>query len=151
MGELALDHDIVIDILHDPIALGKSLRLARKSAGLTQEAVATHLDIARTSIVAIESGQRHVRVEELQALATLYLCDISQFFAQGQEMPPEPVLSARKRVLKRVLGREIDQTMYNTLRVLVPSQKELERMAATLLHMLIEQEEEAGRHVDMAR
>lgn len=43
-------------------------------------------------------------------------------------------------MLKRVFLREIDTTMHATLLGLNVPPKELERMAATVLHMLIEQE-----------
>jgi transcriptional regulator with XRE-family HTH domain len=138
-NDLALEHDTMVDVLHDPVKLGASLRAARKRMGMSQEAAANLMDMARTTIVAIEQGIRHVRVEELQEMAKLYECDFSQFF-NAPELPAEPVLSARKRVLKRVFLRDLDTTMHATLVGLNVPPKELERMAATLLHMLIEEE-----------
>ena len=52
--------------------IGQRLRIARESAKLTQAAAARALEVARTTIVAIEQGQRRVRVDELQRLAGLY-------------------------------------------------------------------------------
>lgn len=52
--------------------LGERLRIARTRAGLTQDAAATKLTVARTTIVAMEKGQRRVKAEELRALAELY-------------------------------------------------------------------------------
>jgi Zn-dependent peptidase ImmA (M78 family)/DNA-binding XRE family transcriptional regulator len=52
--------------------LGERLRAARSGANLTQDAVATALGMARTTLVAIEKGQRPVRPEELLAFARLY-------------------------------------------------------------------------------
>ena len=46
--------------------------IARESARLTQEAAADAIDVARTTIVAIEQGQRRVRLGELQKLAKAY-------------------------------------------------------------------------------
>lgn len=59
----------------DPQELGERLRAARSMRGLTQEDAAQRLDLARTTLVAIEKGQRRVRSEELRKLADLY--DIS--------------------------------------------------------------------------
>ena len=56
----------------DQIEVGERLRDARESARLTQAAAAAALDVARTTIVAIEQGQRKPRLDELQRLALLY-------------------------------------------------------------------------------
>ena len=52
--------------------LGERLRIARSTAGLTQEQAAKALNVARTTMVAIERGERGARPEELVTLATLY-------------------------------------------------------------------------------
>ncbi|GFO63158.1 XRE family transcriptional regulator [Geomonas paludis] len=52
--------------------LGERLRVARESAKTTQAAAAKAINVARTTIVAIEQGQRRVRPDELQQLARLY-------------------------------------------------------------------------------
>ena len=54
------------------------LRAARKRRGLTQEAVASQLDIARTTIVAIEKGERPLRADELVRLAEVYQVPVSE-------------------------------------------------------------------------
>jgi len=54
------------------VELGERLRLARESAKVTQAAVGEALQVARTTVVAIEQGQRRPRLDELQRLATLY-------------------------------------------------------------------------------
>ena len=51
-----------------PAELGEQLRGARSGANLTQDAAAASLGMARTTLVAIEKGQRSVRAEELLAL-----------------------------------------------------------------------------------
>lgn len=56
----------------DPVDLGARLRGAREAAGLTQTEVAADLQVARTTLVAMEQGRRRVRIEELQHLARLY-------------------------------------------------------------------------------
>ena len=55
-----------------PAELGERLRGARSGANLTQDAAAAAIGIARTTLVAIEKGQRSVRPEELLAFARLY-------------------------------------------------------------------------------
>ncbi len=56
----------------DAVAVGERLRVARNGTGLTQEQVAQKLNVARTTVVAIERGDRAVRPDELIALAELY-------------------------------------------------------------------------------
>ena len=55
-----------------PAEVGERLRLAREAAKLKQVAAADAVKIARTTLVAIEQGQRRVRMVELQQLAKLY-------------------------------------------------------------------------------
>jgi Zn-dependent peptidase ImmA (M78 family)/DNA-binding XRE family transcriptional regulator len=55
-----------------PVELGERLKVARETANLKQETGAKAAGIARTTLIAIEKGQRPVRVEELQALARCY-------------------------------------------------------------------------------
>lgn len=54
------------------VEIGERLRIARESAKITQAAAAKTIDVARTTIVAIEQGQRRVRMDELQKLAAIY-------------------------------------------------------------------------------
>ena len=55
-----------------PLEVGKRLRLARETAGLTQADVALKISVARTTLIAIEKGRRKIRIEELQMLAAMY-------------------------------------------------------------------------------
>jgi Zn-dependent peptidase ImmA (M78 family)/transcriptional regulator with XRE-family HTH domain len=55
-----------------PADLGERLRRARESAGITQADAALAAEVARTTLVAIEQGQRRIRIQELQRLARLY-------------------------------------------------------------------------------
>ncbi|HEY2446492.1 MAG TPA: XRE family transcriptional regulator [Rhizomicrobium sp.] len=52
--------------------LGERLRNARETAKITQADAAVAIDMSRTTLVAIEKGERRVRIEELQALAGQY-------------------------------------------------------------------------------
>jgi Zn-dependent peptidase ImmA (M78 family)/DNA-binding XRE family transcriptional regulator len=56
----------------DPQAIGERLALARRASGLTQQQAAEALNVARTTITAIEGGVRRPRPEELVRLAKLY-------------------------------------------------------------------------------
>jgi Zn-dependent peptidase ImmA (M78 family) len=56
----------------DPKELARRLRVARMKAGLTQEQAADALKMARTTLIAIEQGQRRIRPEELRLMAEIY-------------------------------------------------------------------------------
>jgi Zn-dependent peptidase ImmA (M78 family)/DNA-binding XRE family transcriptional regulator len=60
-----------------PADVGERLRIARESAKLKQADAAAALEIARTTLVAIEQGQRRVRIGELQQLAKLYRTSVN--------------------------------------------------------------------------
>ncbi|HEY2391583.1 MAG TPA: ImmA/IrrE family metallo-endopeptidase [Candidatus Angelobacter sp.] len=65
-----------------PANLGERLRLAREAAGVTQADAATAIDVARTTIVAIEQGQRRIRINEMQQLAKLYRTSVNALLRQ---------------------------------------------------------------------
>lgn len=54
------------------VVIGERLRLAREKAKFTQVDAAKAIDVARTTLVAIEQGQRRIKIDELQKLAALY-------------------------------------------------------------------------------
>ena len=56
----------------DPVEVGRRLRIARETAGITQAHAAASIDVARTTLVAMEKGQRAARTAELLPLAKLY-------------------------------------------------------------------------------
>jgi Zn-dependent peptidase ImmA (M78 family) len=60
-----------------PQEVGARLRMARESANITQSAAAEALGVARTTIVAMEQGQRRVRISELQKLAHTYRTSVN--------------------------------------------------------------------------
>ena len=61
----------------DPKRLGARLADARRSAGMTQQDAADALELARTTIVAIEKGDRRTSPHELISLAKLYRSSVS--------------------------------------------------------------------------
>lgn len=71
----------------DPRVLGARLQDARRGAGLTQQAVADRMEMARTTIVAIEKGERRITPAELIRFAKLYLRQVSDLV--GRRAPAE--------------------------------------------------------------
>ena len=72
--------------------LGERLRDARKYLGLKQEDVAAHMNVPRTALVDIESGQRRVEAIELTKLAKLYRQPVSYFTGEdvaAAALPPD--------------------------------------------------------------
>jgi len=59
--------------------LGRELQQARKRSGLTQEQAASVIGAARTTLTAIEKGERRVRPDELIKLARAYNRQVSDF------------------------------------------------------------------------
>jgi len=66
-----------------PLTIGRRLREARRERGFTQEQIAEHLGLARTTIVAIEKGGRRVTPEELIKLAELYGRSVNELLRPG--------------------------------------------------------------------
>lgn len=96
----------------DPGELGGRLRGARSGANLTQDAAAAALGMARTTLVAIEKGQRTVRPEELLAFARLY------GVSAGRLTSPEAVHVDLSAKFRRVQGREASEAVTEALSLL---------------------------------
>jgi Zn-dependent peptidase ImmA (M78 family) len=60
-----------------PAEIGERLRLAREAANITQKQAADAISVARTTLVAIEQGQRRLKIDELQQLAKLYRVSVN--------------------------------------------------------------------------
>ncbi len=56
--------------------LGKELQRARMKKGLNQADAAEILNVARTTITAIEKGERRIKFEELIKLSAAYGCQV---------------------------------------------------------------------------
>jgi transcriptional regulator with XRE-family HTH domain len=65
-----------------PTEVGEQLRIAREGAGITQADAASSIEVARTTLVAIEQGQRRIRIGELQRLAKLYRTSVNALLRQ---------------------------------------------------------------------
>ena len=106
------------------VEIGERLRLARESAKITQADAAKTIDVARTTIVAIEQGQRRARMEELQRLAVIYKTSVNAILrreAVHLDMVP------RFRKLTQSLDNAIEDST-RLLNDLVRAEVELENM-----------------------
>ncbi|WP_405881025.1 helix-turn-helix transcriptional regulator [Streptomyces sp. NBC_01136] len=65
--------------------VGRRLRTARETLGLTQDDVAGALSVPRTSVTAMESGQRNVTALELRRLARLYRRTVHWLLGEEEE------------------------------------------------------------------
>lgn len=108
-----------------PPVLAARLRVARSGAALTQDAAASALGMARTTLVAVEKGQRTVRPDELLAFAALYSVSV------GKLTSPDAIhvdLAAKfRRVEDRDPSRAATQSL-SLLNRLVTGAVQLERL-----------------------
>jgi len=68
--------------------LGKELQQARIKRGLTQEEAAKIIEVARTTITAIEKGDRRIKADELIKLARAYGRQVSDFVRPRPKIEP---------------------------------------------------------------
>lgn len=66
--------------------VGRRLRTARETLGLTQDDVASALRIQRTSVIAMEAGKRNVTALELRRLARLYRRSVQWLLGEEEEV-----------------------------------------------------------------
>src|SRR5436309_1202969 len=62
----------------EAVRIGRRLRAARTDSGLTQDDAAVRVGLARTSLVAIEQGQRAAKPAELQRLAEVFAVSLNR-------------------------------------------------------------------------
>jgi Zn-dependent peptidase ImmA (M78 family)/transcriptional regulator with XRE-family HTH domain len=67
---------------YSPTEVGERLRIAREAAKFTQAAAAAAASMARTTLVAIEQGQRKIRMDELLCLTKQYGTSVNALFRQ---------------------------------------------------------------------
>lgn len=73
--------DNILDHI-SPHELGAELKIARDKKGLTQQDAADILGVARTTITAIEKGERRIKASELLQLARAYGRSVGDFVRQ---------------------------------------------------------------------
>lgn len=96
----------------NPDIMGERLRRARSNANLTQDTAAGQLEIARTTLVAIERGQRRVKPEELIAFARLYGISVGRLTA------PNAIHVDLSAKFRRVEGREVGHDVARAVELL---------------------------------
>ena len=94
--------------------VGRRLRSARETLGLTQEDVAAALNLQRTSVIAMEAGKRNVTALELRRLARLYRRDVTWLLGEGQETLD--TAAAENQALFRATAQLSDEDKEQVLR-----------------------------------
>lgn len=107
-----------------PEIVGERLRFARENAKLTQAAVADTASMARTTLVAIEKGQRRVKLDELQTLTSIYSTTINELLRQE---PIQVNLLPQFRKLSEIEDASVVQAIA-LLNDLVRAEVELEQL-----------------------
>lgn len=85
----------------DRMSMAERLRESREYLGYSQDEVATYLEIARSALSNIETGQRKVDAIELKKLAQLYKQPVSHFTGESEE----PALAADVAHLARTAAQ----------------------------------------------
>lgn len=113
-----------------PALLGR-LRAARKAKRLTQQEVAEQLGVSRTTLVAIESGNRPLRFQELVDMASLYERSINQL------LRPTPVTDDFVARFKASCAQALEDSRVESgvalLQELADDYQEVERVAGATL------------------
>lgn len=105
------------------IEIGERLRDAREAVRMTQAEAAKNLDLARTTLVALEQGQRRPRIHELQQLAALYGVSVNGLLRR------EAVQVDLRPKFKNVGGTDADvEAASELLTHLVKAEVELENL-----------------------
>lgn len=97
--------------LRDKIA--KRLKQARDESGLSQEQVATMLNLKRPSISEIESGRRKVSAEELVQFSEIYKVRLSWLAGKDSEVDTaiEDKLSFAAREASNIKEDDLDRVI----------------------------------------
>lgn len=107
-----------------PEDLGERLRLAREDRKMTQAVAASEAGMARTTLVAIEKGQRRVRLDELQNLTGIYRTTINELLRQE---PIQINLLPQFRKVSESEDATVEHAVY-LLNDLVRAEVELEQL-----------------------
>lgn len=111
----------------DAKLLGSRLAEARRARGMTQKKVADEMGMARTTVVAIEKGERRMTSKELLAFASLYGREVSRLVKSGtatSDFIPE-FRKDWSEMLEKVPGAE---AVSSELRAYAEDYAELERL-----------------------
>ncbi|MGH9695186.1 MAG: helix-turn-helix domain-containing protein, partial [Bryobacteraceae bacterium] len=115
-----------------PRGLGARLREARRAAGLTQETVADDLGVARTTLLAIEKGERRVQPPELVRLANLYRRSVNELLRPGKAVSPFAVQLRATLIGDDAIANALQQPT-SAFQQLCEDYSELERLSGAPL------------------
>lgn len=91
-------------------AVGSRLRWAREQSGLSQGQVAERLGVHRPTISQLEAGRRHVRADEIAALARMY--DVrEEWIVRGidmQDVRSDPRFTIAARELAKMKPEDLE-------------------------------------------
>lgn len=137
-----MDNDILETV--DMKILGRELQQARTKKAMTQEDAAKIIDVARTTMIAIEQGNRRIRADELIKLSHAYGLAISDF------VRPHPVLAMsqpqfRGPWLKSEADNALIEPYVEQLKQLARDYFELERITGTPLFRRYPPEYQIGK------
>ncbi len=130
----------------DPQILGYHLQAIRKARGLTQQEVADRLNIARTTLTAIEKGERIIRADELFRLAQLYQEPVNRLLrvvSTPQKILSEPFLVQFRKALSQTEAPEVEQVI-NEFQKICEDYQYLENLTHSPLRKKYPLQEEIG-------
>lgn len=120
----------VLDVI-DVRRLGRELQQAREKSGIKQSDAAKHIGVARTTLSAIEHGERRIQPAELIKLARLYSCQVNELLRERPEIQPFRVQfrgpSSVLTEMSREVKAKVDQSR-DELEELCRNYLELERI-----------------------
>lgn len=128
----------------DPRRLGERLQQARRARGKTQQEVADYLGVARTTVVALEKGERRVQPTELVRLAGLYGRHVGELLRPSEPAAPFAVQLRATVAPDEPIAAELDPSTFEFQR-LCEDYVELERLADAPLPRHYPPEREFGR------
>lgn len=102
-------------------AIARRLRVAREQAGLSQGQVAKLMGWHRPTVSQLESGQRRVKAEELNALATHYRVSVSWLAKSGE--PADDAVDPKLELAAKELGRLRPEDLQRVIKLLTAIKK----------------------------
>jgi transcriptional regulator with XRE-family HTH domain len=93
----------------DQKEIGRRVRIARETLGLTQEETATALGVKRTTVTQMELGNRNITATELVQMAKLFRRSVE--WLVGQEEEPKVAASALFRATRSLSEHDMDQVL----------------------------------------
>jgi len=99
----------------------RRLKQARKAKGLTQQQVADHLNIHRTTYTKIETGQTELSIFSFGRLADLL--EVDALWLLGKTPEKEPLESTRPQLMKTLPDASKDLTLFGEIEKCFPEMK----------------------------